>query len=138
MDADIDANAMAMIELKLENSKALATRPGPWRRTWDVEYFHKALEEIYAIDVVDKFADKPGIWRTLVDSFKNIKVDPSRPEALSVEFTAVILEKDTKHKLPEANKYRALKDLARVFTNSSNPHRSLDSNKALAGASTRA
>jgi len=96
LDADIDANAMAMIELKLENSKALATRPGPWRRTWDVEYFHKALEEIYAIDVVDKFADKPGIWRTLVDSFKNIKVDPSRPEALSVEFTAVILEKDTK------------------------------------------
>jgi hypothetical protein len=124
LDADIDANAMAMIELNLENSKAL-------------EYFHKALEEIYAIDVVDKFADEPGIWRTLVDSF-HIKVDPSRPEALSVEFTAVILEKDTKHKLPEANKYRALKDLARVFTNSSNPHRSLDSNKALAGASTRA
>jgi hypothetical protein len=49
-----------------------------------------------------------------------------------VEFTAVILEKDTKHKLPEANKYRTLKDLARVFTNSSNPHRSLDSNRAFA------
>ena len=43
-----------------------------------------------------------------------------------MEFTAVILEKDTKHKLPEANKYRTLKDLARVFTNSSNQHRSLD------------
>jgi hypothetical protein len=68
----------------------------------------------------------------LVDSLKNIKVDPSRTEALSVEFTAVILEKDTKHKLPEANKYRTLKDLARVFTNSSNPHRSLDSNRAFA------
>ena len=132
LDADIDANAMAMIELKLENSKALANRPGPWRLKWDVEYFLKALEEIYAIDVVDKFADEPGIWRTLVDSLKSIKVDPSRPEALSVEFTAVILEKDTKHKLPEANKYRTLKDLARVFTNSSNPHRSLDSNKAFA------
>ena len=77
LDADIDANAMAMIELKLENSKALATRPGPWRRTWDVEYFLKALEEIYVIDVVDKFADEPGIWRTLVDSLKNIKVNPS-------------------------------------------------------------
>ena len=49
-----------------------------------------------------------------------------------MEFTAVILEKDTKHKLPEANKYRTLKDLARVFTNSSNPHRSLDSNRAFA------
>ena len=60
-----------MIKLKLENSKALATRPGPWRRTWDVEYFLKALEEIYAI-VVDKFAD----------SLKNIKVDPSKTEAL--------------------------------------------------------
>ena len=130
LDADKDANAMAMIELKLENSKALATRPGPWRRAWDVEYFLKALEEIYVIDVVDKFADEPGIWRTLVDSLKIIKVDPSRIEALSVEFTAVILEKDTKHKLPEINKYRTLKDLVRVFTNSSNPHRLLDSNKA--------
>jgi hypothetical protein len=38
-------------------SVALATRPGPWRRTWDVEYFLKALEEIYAIDVVDKFVE---------------------------------------------------------------------------------
>jgi hypothetical protein len=49
-----------------------------------------------------------------------------------VEFTAVILEKDTKHKLPDANKYRTLKDLARVFTNSGNPNRSLDSNRAFA------
>ena len=31
LDADMGANAMAMIELKLENSKAFATRPGPWR-----------------------------------------------------------------------------------------------------------
>ncbi len=68
----------------------------------------------------------------MVDSLKNIKVNPSRTEALSVEFTAVILDKDTKHELPEASKYRTLKDLARVFTNSSNPHRSLDSNKAFA------
>jgi len=83
---DVKKNTMAMIELKLETSKALATRPGPWRRTRYVEYFLKALEEIYAVDVVDK-------------------VDPSRTEALSVEFTAVILEKDTKHKLPEASKH---------------------------------
>ena len=59
LDADIDANAMAMIELKLENSKALAMRPGPWNLKWDVEYFLKALEEIYAIDVVDKFGGQP-------------------------------------------------------------------------------
>lgn len=31
LDADIDANAMAMIELKLEHTKALIARPGPWR-----------------------------------------------------------------------------------------------------------
>jgi len=89
LDADIDENAMAMIELNFENSKALATRPGPWRKTWDVEYFLKALEEVYAIDVVDV----PGIWMTLVESLKNIRVDPSKAEALSVEFTAVLLEK---------------------------------------------
>ena len=105
LDADIDANAMAMIELKLENNKALATRPGPWRRT--------LLEEIYAINVVDKFADELGIWRTMVESLENIKVDPSKIEALSVDFTGVILEKDAKHKLPEANKARTLKDLAK-------------------------
>ena len=33
LDADIDENAMAIIELKLQQ------RPGPWRKTWDVEYF---------------------------------------------------------------------------------------------------
>ena len=118
LDADIDANAMAVIELNLENSKALAMRPGPWRLKWDVEYFLKALEEIYAIDVVDKFTDEPEVWRTLVKSLKNIKVDPRRTAAHSVEFTAVILEKDTKNKLPEANKYKTLKDLARVFEQS--------------------
>ena len=32
--------------IKLENSKALATRPGPWRRTWDMEYFLKALKDM--------------------------------------------------------------------------------------------
>ena len=65
--------------------------PGPWRKNWDLE--------IYAIDVVDKFADEPGIWRTLVESLNNIPVDSSKTEALSVESTAVILEKDIKHKL---------------------------------------
>ena len=63
-----------------------------------MEYFLKALEEIYAIDVVVKFADESGIWRTLVESLKNIKVDSSRTEGLSADFTAVIVEKDNKHK----------------------------------------
>jgi len=51
------------------------------------------LRDIY---VVDNFSDEPGIWRTLVESLKNIKVDPSKIEALSVDFTAVVLEKDAK------------------------------------------
>ena len=66
LDADIDANAMAIIELKLVHSRALALRPGPWRDTWDVEYFLKALEEIYAMSEVDKFAKAEGVWRAVV------------------------------------------------------------------------
>ena len=62
-----------------------------------------------------------------IDANAMTKVDSSRTETLSVEFTAVILEKDTKHKLPEASKVRTLKDLARVFTSSSNPHKLLHS-----------
>ena len=50
---DIDENAMLMIELKIACSRALKNRPGPWRETWDVEYFLKALEEIYAVSEVD-------------------------------------------------------------------------------------
>lgn len=57
LDADIDKNAIAMIELMLEHSKALQVRPGPWRETWNVEYFLKALEENYVTDAVDKVAD---------------------------------------------------------------------------------
>lgn len=59
---------MVMIELKLEHSKEMQVRPGPWRVTWDVEYFFKALEEIYATDAVDKFADETGIWSALADT----------------------------------------------------------------------
>ena len=50
-------------------------------------------------------ADEQGRWRSLVDSL-------------------------TKNKLSEAKKARNLKDLAREFTCSSNPHKSLDLNKA--------
>ena len=88
-DADIDANAMAIIELKLVHSRALALRPGPWRHTWDVEYFVKALDEIYAMSDVDKFAKAEAVWRAVVQEFqKTLRVDASEAGALSLSFTA--------------------------------------------------
>ena len=48
LDGDIDKNAMSIIELKLANSRALERKPGLWRETWNVEYFLKALEEVFA------------------------------------------------------------------------------------------
>jgi hypothetical protein len=61
LDADIDENAMNIIELKLVHSRAIQARPGPWRQNWDVEYFLKALAEIYAVSEVDKFAEAEGV-----------------------------------------------------------------------------
>ena len=58
LDADIEQNVMAIIELKLEYSRAIKQRPGQWRETWD---FRKALDEIYAVSEVDKFVQK-GLW----------------------------------------------------------------------------
>jgi hypothetical protein len=43
------------------HSRAILARPGPWRETWDVENFLKALEEIYAVLEVDKFAKAEGV-----------------------------------------------------------------------------
>jgi hypothetical protein len=63
LDADIDENAMAIIELKLVHSRALLAKPGPWREKWDVEYFLKAVSE------VDKFAKAEGVWRALITDF---------------------------------------------------------------------
>ncbi len=57
---------MAIIELKLVHSRAQALKPGPRRQNWDVEYFLKALEEIYAMSDVDKFAKAEGVWRAVV------------------------------------------------------------------------
>ena len=48
------------------HSRALEKRPGPGRETWDVEYFLKALEEIYAVSEVDKFSEPAGVWRALM------------------------------------------------------------------------
>jgi hypothetical protein len=93
LDADIDENAMAIIELKLEYSRAIQQRPGPWRETWDVEYYLKALEEIYAVSEFEKFAKAEGIWHALITDFqKTLRVDASVARALSFSFTAVLVE----------------------------------------------
>ena len=131
LDADIDASAMAIIELKLVHSRALALRPGPWRQTWDVEYFLKALEEIYAMSDVDKFAKAEEVWRAVLTEFqKTLRVDASEAGALSLSFTAVLVE--TKLPLPATSEDYVLKYLPRVFTASSNPYGKTDTNKAFA------
>ena len=50
LDADIDKAAMQMIELKIAHSKVMQDNPGPWRKTWDVELFLRALEEVYVVN----------------------------------------------------------------------------------------
>jgi len=83
LDADIDASAITIIELKLVHSRAQALKPGPWCQNWDVEYFLKALEEIYAMSDVDKFAKAEGVWRAAVTEFqKTLRVDASEAGAL--------------------------------------------------------
>ena len=62
LDADID-KAMQMIELKIAHSKVMQDNPGPWRKTWNVELFLRALEEVYAVNPIDKFAQPKEIWR---------------------------------------------------------------------------
>ena len=119
LDADIDANTMAIIELKLVHSRVLTLRPGPWRETWDdVEYFLKALEEIYAMSEVDKFAKAEGVWRAMVAEFqKTLRVDASDAGALSLSFTTVLVETNQRHPLPATSEDYVLKYLPRVFTN---------------------
>jgi hypothetical protein len=131
LDADIDTSAMAIIELKLVHSRALALRPGPWRQTWDVKYFLKELEEIYAMSDVGKFAKAEGVWRAVVTEFqKTLRVDASEAGALSLSFTAVLVETNQRHPLPATSEDYVLKYLPRVFTASSNPYGKTDTNKA--------
>jgi hypothetical protein len=61
--ADVDKADMKMIELKIGHSKVMQDNPGPWRDTWNVELFLKTLEEVYAMDPVDKFAQTRDLWR---------------------------------------------------------------------------
>jgi hypothetical protein len=94
------------------HSRAILARPGPWRETWDVEYFLKALEEIYAVSEVDKFAKVEGVWRALMTEFqKTLRVDASDAGALSLSFTAVLVETNQKHPLPAKSEDYVLKYL---------------------------
>jgi hypothetical protein len=45
-----------MIELKIGHSKVMQDNPGAWREIWDVELFLRALEKVYAVNPIDKFA----------------------------------------------------------------------------------
>ncbi len=54
LDADIDKAAMQMIELKIVHSKVQQDNPGQWRKNWDVDLILRALEEVYAVNPIDK------------------------------------------------------------------------------------
>ena len=96
-----------------------------------MEYFLKALEEIYAISEVDKFAKAEGVWRALMIDFqKSLRVDTSDAGALSLSFTAMLVETNQKHPLQAKSEDYVLKYLPRVFVLSSNPHGRTDANKA--------
>ena len=85
-----------------------------------MEYFLKWLEEIYAISEVDKFAKAEGVWRALMTDFqKSLRVDTSDAGALSLSFTAVLVETNQKHPLPAQSEDYVLKYLPRVFVSSS-------------------
>ncbi len=96
-----------------------------------MEYFLKALEKIYAMSDVDKFAKAEGVWRAVVTEFqKTLRVDVSEAGALSLSFTAVLVETNQKHPLPATSEDYVLKYLPRVLTVSSNPYGKTDTDKA--------
>ena len=121
LDADIDKATMQMIVLKIGHSKVMQDNSGPWRDTWDVVLFLKALEEVYAVDTVDKFAQPREIWRD--HAYKigiRLKVDYTDMGKLSREFTAVLVELNTRHPIPEVVEWSVLKTLKHVFTTTTN------------------
>ncbi len=72
---------------------------------------------------VDKFAKAERVWRAVVTEFqKTLRVDASEAGALSLSFTAVLVETNQKHPLPATSEDYVLKYLPRVFTASSNPY----------------
>jgi hypothetical protein len=89
------------------------------------------LEEIYAVSEVDKFAKAEEVWRAVMTDFqKTLRVDASDAGALSLSFTAVLVEINQKHPLPVKSEDYVLKYLPRVLTATSNPHGKTDTNKA--------
>jgi hypothetical protein len=92
-----------------------------------VEYFLKALEEIYAVSEVDNLAKAEGVWRALIT---DLRVDASDAGALSLSFSAVLVETNQKHSLPATSEDYVLKYMPRVFTASSIPDGKTDTNKA--------
>ena len=84
-----------------------------WRETWDVEYFLKALEEIYAVSEVDKLSDARGVWRALMTK---LQVEYSNAGVLSLSYTAVLLEANNKHLL-----HLTTDELPEVITSTYNP-----------------
>jgi hypothetical protein len=61
---------------------------------------------------------------------KTLRVDASDAGALSLSFTAVLVETNQKHPLPAKSEDYVLKYLPRVFTTTSNPNGKTDTNKA--------
>ena len=110
-----------MIELKIGHSKVMQDNPGAWRETWDVELFLIALEEVYAANPIDKFAQPQENWRD--QAYKiglKLKVDYTDMGKLSREFTAVLVELNTKHPIPEEVEWTVLKTLKQAFTTTTN------------------
>ena len=95
----------------------MENRPGPWRETWDVEYFLKALEEIYAVSEIDRFGESTAVWRTVVTKLQTTtQVNYTNAGALSLSYTTLLLETNTKHPLDKL-------DLPKVFVSTHNPNR---------------
>ena len=124
LDADIDKAAMQMIVLKIAHSKMMQDNPGPWREKWDVDLFLRALEEVYAVNSIDKFAQPREIWRDQACKigFK-LKIEYTEMGKLSKEFTAVLVELTTKHPIPEKVEWSVLKTLKHAFTTTTNEYK---------------
>ena len=72
-----------------------------------------------------------GVWRAFMTDFqKSLRVDTSDAGALSLSFTAMLVETNQKHPLPTKSGDYVLKYLPRVFVSSSNPHGRTDTTKA--------
>lgn len=85
-----------------------------------MESFLTALEEVYAFDPVDKFAEPREIWRELAYELSlKLKVDYA-DMGRSREFTTVLVKKITKHPILKEVEYTVLKYLRHVFAATSN------------------